>query len=227
MAKIAVKAKPDDVEVFQDIEQGTPEWLELRRGCCTASNFATIIASGKDGGESVTRRKLLHTMAGEILTGEVAETYRNAAMDRGNLMEDEAREWYGRTRFADVARVGFIKRTIHNPLGSSFAAGCSPDCLVGSDGILEVKTMRPDLMIDLHLRGAGGLPEHKAQCQGALWVSGRAWCDLVIYYRNMPIRPVFRIERDEQYIAMLAQQVEIFDYELQGLVARIRNMGSA
>ena len=115
VAKIAVKAKLDDVEVFQDIEQGTPEWLELRRGCCTASNFAIIcVRQGRRAG--ITWRKLLHTMAGEILTGEVAGAYRNAAMDRGNLMEDEAARMCMVARgFANLARVGFIKRAIHNP----------------------------------------------------------------------------------------------------------------
>ena len=226
MAKAAVKPK-DKVEVFEEIEQGTPDWFEIRRGCCTASNFSTILASGKDGGESVTRRKLMRRLAGEIMTGEVAETYRNAAMDRGNTMEPEARDWYSRTRFADLARVGFVRRTIHNPFGSAFVVGCSPDSLVAKDGVLEIKTMIPELMIDVAENGAAGFPsEHRAQVQGSLWVTGRVWCDLVIFYRNMPITPVFRVERDETYIKALADQVEIFDYELRALVAKIRKMGA-
>ena len=136
MAKIAVKAKLDDVEVFQDIEQGTPEWLELRRGCCTASNFATIIASGKDGGESVTRRKLLHTMAGEILTGEVA----GAVSQRSCGPWQSYGGWKARMVWSHASlltwlSVGFIKQNDPSILGSSFAARCSPDCLIGSDGV--------------------------------------------------------------------------------------------
>jgi len=224
----AIKTKADEVEVFDEIEQGSLDWFEIRRGCCTASNFATILASGRDGGESVTRRKLMRRLAGEIMTGEVAETYRNAAMDRGNAMEPEARDWYSRTRFADLSRIGFVRRTVHNPLGASFVVGCSPDSFIGKDGVLEIKTMIPELMIDVAEKGAAGFPpEHRAQVQGSLWVTGRAWCDLVIFYRNMPITPVFRVERDGVYIQELARQVEIFDYELRALVAKIRKMGAA
>ena len=222
MTKAATKTKRPHVEVFPDIVQGTPEWFDVRRRIATASNFATIIASGKDGDKSVTRRKLMNVMAGEWITGEVAETYRNAAMERGNAMEAEARDWYGRTRFADLALVGFVRRTVYNTFGDvAFVVGCSPDALIGKDGVLEIKTMRPDLLIDLMDRGGGGFPpEHRAQIQGSLWVTDRAWCDLVIYYRGMP-KLTFRVERDDVYIQHLAEQVEVFDFELRALVAKI------
>ena len=227
MAKAtAIKTKADEVEVFDDIEQGTSAWHEIRRGVPSASRFKTIMADGREGNPSETRRKLMNVMAGEIITGEVAETFRSEAMERGNEMEPELRDWYGRTRFADIAQVGFIKRTIHNPLGTSFAAGCSPDALIAKDGVLEIKTTRPDLLIELMERAAGPPPGHRAQCQGALWITGRAWCDLIIGYRGMP-KLSFRIERDDSYIAGLAAAVEIFDYELRALVAKIRKMGAA
>jgi hypothetical protein len=226
-AKTAAKRKPpeDVVEFFFDVEQRSPEWHELRRALPTASKFATIMASGKDGGESVGRRKLLYQLAGEKLTGEIAETFRNDATDRGLAMEAEARDFYGRTRFADLATIGFVKRTVRNPLGSEFVAGCSPDSFVGKDGILEIKTTRPDLMIEMALKGAAGFPsEHRQQCQGSLWVTGRSWVDLLVFYRGMPIAPCFRIERDESYIARIAAEVERFDWELRKLIEQIRNM---
>lgn len=227
MAKTAVKAKTDEVEVFQEIEQGSAAWHEIRRGIPSASRFKTIMADGRDGNPSETRRKLMNIMAGEIITEEVAETFRSEAMERGVEMEPELRDWYGRTRFADIAQVGFVKRTVHNPLGSTFAAGCSPDALVAKDGVLEIKTTRPDLLIELMERGAGGFPPtHRAQCQGALWVTGRAWCDLIIGYRGMP-KLAFRIERDDAYIASLTAAVEVFDYELRALVAKVRKIGTA
>lgn len=227
MAKAAIKSKGDKVEIFDEIEQGTPEWRSLRIGIPSASNFATIMASGKDGGDSATRRKLLYKMAGEVITDEPLEDFKSGEMQRGNEMEPELRDWYGRTRFADVEQVGFVRRTIYNPLGGSFAAGCSPDALLGKDGVLEIKTTRPDLLIELMERAAGGFPpSHRAQCQGALWVTGRAWCDLIVGYRGMP-KLAFRIERDDVYIAAIAAAVEVFDYELRTLVAKIRKMGAA
>lgn len=58
------KPKP---EIFI-CEQGSADWYEARRGIPTASMFSTVMASGRGGGESKTRRKYLLQLAGEILT---------------------------------------------------------------------------------------------------------------------------------------------------------------
>lgn len=227
MARPATKTKPrqDDVEFF-DVEQRTTEWHELRRGIPTASKFSIIMASGVDGEDSKTREKLMNVMAGEILTEEPAESFVNDAMARGVEMEPEARDYYKRTTFAELTSVGFVRRTIHRPLGEPLVVGCSPDSLVESDGALEIKTMRPDLMIPIIKKGPAGLPaQHRAQCQGTLWVTGRLWCDLQIFYRGMPYGPRFRMERDEQYIARVRDAVEVFVYELHKLVQDIRSRG--
>lgn len=209
-----------DVEFF-DCEQGSEEWFTLRLGMPTASNFSTIMASGKDGGASKTRAKLLRQLAGEILTGVPAETYSNAHMQRGKDMEAEIRENYAFTRGVEPTLIGFVRRAL--PRGRF--VGCSPDSLIGDDGVLEVKTMIPDLMIELVDRGMQGFPsEHRAQCQGSLWVTGRSWCDLRIGYRGMPITPTFRVERDDVFIKEISEAVEVFDYDLRKLVERIRNM---
>lgn len=225
----ALAPPPDPVEFFYDIVQGTPEWHELRRGLPTASVFSAIMANGKDGGESAMRRKLLYQMAGEELSGEVAETFQNDSMRRGNAMEPEARERYMREiGFADVREVGFVRRTITNQLGRAFMIGCSPDLCVGADGAAEFKTMRPDLLIDVALKGAAGFPtEHRAQLQGTLLVTGFKWVDLMLFYRGMPIAPRFHVMRDEPYIARLASELERFDYELRALVAKVRGLAKA
>jgi hypothetical protein len=231
--RAAARPPKDEVEII-DVEQGTYDWRKLHIGVPSASNFGTIMASGKDGGESSTRKKLLNRMAAEILTGEPIDTYKSAAMQRGNDLEPEAREWYARTRFADVQIVGFIKRTIKRQLSfSDLIIGCSPDGLVDDRKILEIKTMETDLMIDLLERGAGGFPgEHRAQAQGMLWVTGRDEVELIIYpssgisWLNGAPVPTFKLVRDEAYIRQIAEQVEIFDYDLRRLVEKIRAMGN-
>lgn len=222
------RTNDEAVTVFDDIEQGSPEWFALRLGLPTASRFATIMANGKGGGESITRRKLLFQLAGERLTGEPAETFRNDAMERGSAMEDEARDAYARRNLSEIKRVAFVKRTIRlrNNLGQDLTVGCSPDSFVGDDGALEIKTMRPDLIIDLAMKGAAGFPvEHRAQIQGTLWVTGRAWMDLFIFYRGMPVSPTFRIARDEIYIRTIVEEVERFEWELRLIVSKILAMG--
>lgn len=212
------KPAPEPIEIF-DCAQESEEWFKLHIGCPSASTFKAIMAEGADGGDAKTRTKLLYQMAGEIITGAPRETFSSFEMQRGKEQEPEAREHYAFTRAVELTRVGFVRRTLP---GNRFV-GCSPDSLIGSDGILEIKTMRPDLMIEL-LHKPGVPPGHRAQCQGSLWVTGRAWLDLVIFYRNMPVMPTFKIERDEVYIKQIANEVERFEYELKKLVERVRGM---
>jgi predicted phage-related endonuclease len=216
VAKASVAA--DVVEFFSEEEypQGSEEWFRLRLGMPTASNFAAIMA----GGEGKMRASLMRRMAGEILTDQLAETFKSEAMARGNEMEAEARDRFAFTNNVELERVGFVRRTLPN----GRFVGCSPDSLIGKDGVLEVKTMRPDLMIELI--ESGRFPtEHRAQVHGSLWVTGRSVCKLVIYYRGMPVTPTFTVERDDRYIAEIAEAVEVFDYELRKMVERIRGKG--
>ena len=192
-------------------DQGTPEWLAARAGIPTASMFATVMASGKGGAESKTRTTYMHKLAGEIITGEPMESYSNAHMERGKVMEAEARDLYAFERLLTPEQVGFIR---------SGDKGCSPDSLIGNDGMCEVKTKLPHLQIEVLLRGTLP-PEHKAQCQGALWVAEREWIDFVSYWPKMPLF-VHRVHRDEQYITDLSAAVDAFNGELATLVERVR-----
>lgn len=195
-------------------EQGTEEWFRVRAGMPTASEFATVMASGRGGGESKTRRTYMLKLAGEIITGEPAESFTNAHMERGKVMEAEARDWYAFQYNVEPERVGFI---VNGP------KGCSPDSLLGADGMLEIKTALPHILIEKLLKGEFS-PEHKAQCQGALWVAEREWIDLVTYWPRLPPL-VVRAQRDELYIAALSKGVSDFNAELQEVVEQIRAYG--
>lgn len=217
---------PDRVDRY-DVEQRSDEWFAVRCGVITSSKFATVMASGKDGDASATRRDYLFRLAGERLTGQPAENdFENRAMRRGIEMEPAARAYYERTSgFVDLTPVGFIKRTVHKPLGDPLVVGCSPDSLVGKRKVLEIKTMRPDLLIALALRGAAGFPlEHRAQCQGSMWVAGCDECDLLCFWDGMPVNPKFLVERDDGYIKLIEEACETFAWELNQLVEKIQNM---
>jgi hypothetical protein len=185
-------------------------------GLPTASEFATVMASDKGGGESKTRRTYMLKLAGEILTGEPMENYSNAHMERGKDMEDEARNLYSFITDAEPERVGFI---INGP------KGCSPDSLLGSSGMLEVKTKLPHLLLDVLIKDQFP-PEHKAQCQGALWVAEREWIDIAVYWPKLPLF-VKRAYRDEPYIASLVAAVDDFNTELHEIVARFGDREAA
>lgn len=197
--------------IHAEVEQGSAEWHALRAGKVTASEFDTVQAQGR-GGPSKTRQTYLYKLAGEIITGQVQESYTNGHMERGKVMEDEARAWYEIMHGA-VQQVGFIQEE---------RVGYSPDGLVGDKGLLEIKTKLPHLLIPV-LFSEEFPTEHKAQCQGGLWVSEREWIDLVCYWPGMPVA-VRRAYRDEVYIAELRKAVSVFVDELDEIVNKLRGM---
>ncbi|AXV15079.1 exonuclease [Neorhizobium sp. SOG26] len=191
-------------------EQGEDEWFQARLGIPTASKFATVMAKG----EGKTRSEYMRKLAGEIITGEVAEGFTNGHMERGKVMEDEARETYAFIESAEIVRVGFIRN------GNK---GASPDSLVGTNGGLEIKTALPHIQID-RLERNRLPPEHVAQVQGNLWLSEREWWDFVSYWPRLPMLTV-RVYRDEDYIKNMAGEIDRFNDELAALVERIRHYG--
>lgn len=197
-----------------DCDQNSPEWYAARAGIPTASEFATVMAVGKQGGKSVGRVNYLNKLAGEILTGEVEESYTNPHMERGKEMEDEARDLYTFESGAAPQRVGFARNG---------QKGCSPDSLIDVNGGLEIKTALAHIQIARLLKEE--LPsEHRAQVQGSLWVCEREWWDFVSYCPKLPLLRV-RVYRDEDYIKKLANEVELFNTELQQTVEYIRRYG--
>ncbi len=198
-----------------DCVQGTPEWLAARAGIPTSSEFHTVMAIGPKGGKSVTRQKYLRQLAGEILTGEPMVNYVSPDMERGKVMEDEARDLYAFMHGIEPQRVGFIR---------SGNKGASPDSLLGTLGGLEIKSAAAHIQIERLI--ADELPsEHKAQVQGSLWVAEREWWDFVSYCPKLPLF-VKRVYRDEDYIKSIANHVELFNVELQQTVDYIRRYGS-
>lgn len=195
-------------------EQNSPEWYEARRGVPTASEFASIMSNGRGKNESLTRRTYLNKLAGEIITGELTEQATTFHMERGKIMEDEARKLYSFMTDCDPQVVGFVRNEV---------AGASPDRLIGDNGGLEIKTKLPHLQIDVLRRDE--LPEeHKAQVHGSMWVTEREWWDFVSYWPTLPIF-VKRVYRDEEYIKQIADAVIVFNDELAAVVESIRNYG--
>lgn len=199
---------------IHDMPQGSPEWFAARAGIPTASEFHTVMAVGKNGGKSLTRVAYLNKLVGEILTGEPMETYVSAAMERGSLMEDEARDLYSFQNGVEPHRVGFVRNG---------EKGASPDSMIGDNGGLEIKSAAAHIQVARLLDG--GLPsEHKAQVQGNLWVCEREWWDFCSYCPKLPLLQV-RVYRDDEYIAKIAREVYLFNIELQQTIDYIRRYG--
>jgi len=193
-----------------ECEQNSPEWFQARLGIPTASMFDAVMAKGRGGGESKGRRTYMLKLIGERMTGEPADSYSNPHMERGKIMEEEARNAYVFMQDAEPVKVGFIRNG---------EKGCSPDSLLGNDGLLEIKTKLPHLQLDVILSGQMP-PEHMAQVQGQIWVAEREWCDFVSYCPKLPLF-VQRIFRDDNYIKNLSDAIDEFLSDMEKLQAKI------
>ncbi|EWH01914.1 lambda exonuclease family protein [Halomonas sp. BC04] len=195
------------------LEQGTPEWHAARLGIVTMSELKTLLVKGKGpGGSGTGAISYMHQLIGERITGEPLEAFQgNAHTQRGHQLEPVARELYQEAAgLPRLEQVGIIL---------NHGVGYSPDCLVDSNGLAEIKTKLPKYQIELLLDGE--LPqEHVAQCQGGLWVSEREWIDFVSYWPGMPLF-VKRAYRDEGMIRTIAERVEAFYEELERRMAMV------
>lgn len=187
--------------------QGSVEWFAARCGRPTASEFKSVLAKG----EGKVRRKYMMQLLAERMTGKVAEGFSNKHTDRGHEQEPEARNAYAVVTDANPIPVGFIRN------GN---IGCSPDALIGDDGLLEIKSKLPAIQCEVLL--ADKCPtEHYAQVQGQLLVTEREWCDFVSYSPGLPLF-IKRVKRDELYIAALKTEIEKFLEELDTLQRQLQ-----
>lgn len=189
------------------------QWLMDKCGYASASEFSSILAKG----QGKTRAAYLRRVVAERLTGKPTETYSNVHTARGIEQEPLARLAYEARTDNLVELSGFVKHP-------TLMVGCSPDGLVSTDGGGEFKCVLPHVQVETLDRGEYP-PEHRAQVQGNLWITCRRWWDFCSFCPDMK-RPehrcyIFRVERDEAYIAELEAEVRKFLSEVEAMLARL------
>lgn len=204
---------------MDDIVQGSAEWHALRCGRVTASRVADVIAKTKTG-FSTSRANYAAELIAERLTGVPAEGFSNAAMQWGKDIEPMARDAYAFMTGEEIMEVPFV---IHPTIGD---AGASPDGLVGSDGLVEIKCPNTATHIDT-LIGKSVPGKYMTQMQWQLACTGRAYCDFVSFDPRLPeSMRLFcqRVHRDDALIADLEREVVIFLNEVRGKVAELKRL---
>lgn len=199
------------------IEQGSQEWFAERCGKVTASRIADLIAKTKSG-PAASRANYMAQLVAERLTGAVAESYSNAAMQWGTDMEPEARRNYEFMTNATVDEASFV---LHPTIGET---GASPDGYVGADGLVEIKCPNTATHIET-LLGGSVAGKYVTQIQWQLACTGRQWCDFVSFDPRMPATMslfIKRVPRDNDLIKLLEADVIEFLSELRTTVARLR-----
>lgn len=199
------------------IEQGSAEWHQQRLGKVTASRIADMLARTRSGW-STSRANYASELVVERLTGQPTEGFKSAAMQWGTEREPDARAAYEFRTDVTVEPVGFID---HPALPM---CGASPDGLVGSDGLVEIKCPITATHIDTLL--AGTVPDrYVMQMQWQMAVTDRQWCDFVSFDPRMPEAMslfVRRIERDAARIAEIENEVVLFLNEVEATVRALR-----
>jgi putative phage-type endonuclease len=207
---------------MSEIVQGTPEWFAQRLGKVTASRVADVIAKTKTG-YSTSRANYMAQLVAERLTGQAAESFSNAAMQHGTETEPLARMAYETETGLMVTEVAMID---HPTIAMS---GASPDGLVQSDGLVEIKCPNTATHIDTLLSGEAPT-KYKPQMQWQIACTNRKWCDFVSFDPRLPEDMqlfVKRVERDDAYIAELETEIKQFLGEVETTVQKLIDLRRA
>lgn len=147
------------ITYHNDIEQGTPEWLDLRNNYITGTDAYKLLI-GVSVQDILDEKRTAKPFIGTRSTR------------RGHRLEPEARRITSAIKEVEITEMGFITNDKY-PL-----AGFSPDGLVNSDGIFECKAFNS------HRHRLNGVkPETMiiAQVQWGLFVTERDYGLLSFY----------------------------------------------
>lgn len=199
------------------MQQRTNEWYEARAGKVTASRIADVMSRTKTG-YSATRKNYMAQLVCERLTGQVAESYKSAEMQRGIDLESEARMMYELETFSLVTECGFY---IAPDIPES---GSSPDGLVGDSGLIEIKCPNTSTHIETLLSDKIDT-KYILQMHWQMYSTGRAWCDFVSYDNRMPEGLqlyIKRVSRDDKLIEEIKTEVVKFLGELNEQIKKLK-----
>lgn len=161
---------------FHNIEQNSEEWSSLRLGKVTSSHLACIMANGEGAFGEPAKRYALQ-LALERITEKKAEySFSNADMERGHEQEPIARQLYEEEYFCRVDNGGFFDCGLY---------GDSPDGLIGTQGIAEIKSVIASVHYANIVRGSFD-PSYRWQLIGHIDCSERDWCDFISYCSDFP-----------------------------------------
>lgn len=175
---------------WHDVEQNTDVWVQLRVGKATGSNAGCYMANG-DGAFGEPAKKYALQIALEIATGRKAEfSFSNDHTERGHEQEPIAKMHYEDAEFVTVTNGGFFDCGDH---------GDSPDGLLGTDGVLEIKCVTAAVHY-ANLKRKSFDPSYRWQLVSHLDCTGRDWVDFVSFCSEFPEASqliVYRSTRDD------------------------------
>ena len=200
---------------IHDCKQGSAEWLKLRAGIPTASEFHRLVTPlwkirTGEGPATYLNEKLAEAWTGAPLP----QTGGFGTLEQGTILEEEALPWYELETGTTVRRVGFITT-------DDGRVGCSPDGLEENSGV-EIKCPQAQTHVGYLLDG--GVPgEYLAQVHGSMFVTGFPCWKFLSYRRNFP-RLLLTVERDEKIQKILADALDRFLARFDAAMKRLEEL---
>lgn len=162
------------------------------------------------------RKGYITQIVTERLTGLAQDFYTTADMQRGIDVEPLAKAAYQASHEL-TDDVGFVK----HPLIRWF--GASPDALVGSDGLVEIKCPRSTTHLD-YIQGGKPPAKYVPQMLAQLACTRRKWVDFVSFDDRFPQHLqlfVVRFSPTEEDIAKFETKVKEFLTEIDNLMEKL------
>lgn len=203
------------IAYHDEVEQGSIAWMAMRCGRITASELCHILTPTLKIADNVKSRAHLWELAAQRISGYVEPQYISDAMLRGHADEITARDLYAK-HYAPVAECGFVT---NDKWG--FTLGCSPDGLVGDDGLIEVKSRGQKFQVQTiceYVEGGTTPDDFTLQVQGLLLITGRKFCDLLSYSGGLPMISM-RIEPDSAIQDAIIDAAAKFESRINEVVA--------
>ena len=200
MAKQNLEGDSMTVKFYNDLIQGSDEWLKARLGIITASQVGRLITPTGKIANNDDSRAIVYEKVAERLTYRVEDLFSNSHMERGNTFEPFARDLYN-DKIAPVKEVGFIVKDF-----GTFKIGYSPDGLVGDDGLIEIKCPARTKHVKEICEGKAPTA-YMMQMQTGMLVTGRKWCDYIGYFNGMKPR-IVRVLPDVELQELILEAVE-------------------
>lgn len=196
-----------------DCEQQTEAW-ERWRNRPTASEFDKFVTPARGDYSAQATAYAAKIVAKRL--GVYTEPPPSFWMEWGTEHEPNAKHAYELATGCQIRNVGFVLPD------NTDAYGCSPDGLVGDDGVIEIKCPAPETLISYH--ASGELPvSYRPQVQGVLLVTGRKWCDFYAWHPELSPFCV-RVEPDEAYQAKMAKALLTLLEEIARVESTVRRM---
>ena len=224
----------------------TQEWLEIRAGKNTSSEFYRIVDSEGNLRKGQMPKTYLAEKLAERWTGRASGGFISMAVNNGVIVEEKASAFASLEYGLDIKHVGFVESEKEEDANG---AGCSPDGLVGWAGpwledratsVLQGATPHwsgieikcPELKTHIGYLLAGKLPDdYRGQVQGSMLVTGCATWHFLSYPLAcyLDAFPAFHlvIERDEKYHLSLAESLAEFAAKYEAAFARLVEMNGA